>query len=585
MMTTAVYAVRIAALSLLWLGLAACARQEVAAPAVATTNAAWTGFVVSYVEETFKAQPMFAVQQGRHEFDGRMPDLSRDGIAVETRRLQSARATAQAFASESLESSQRFERDYLLAEIDSELFWLDKAPAPFRNPAWYVNQLDPEVYLSREYASLQQRLPGYIGYAQAIPGIVADIEANLRTPLPRSFVEYAVRAFGGFADFYASEVPRVFAAVTDVAAQKQLATANAAAIRAMRELRDWFVAQRKGANEDYALGAEVYAAMLRDTDSVDMPVAAIKAAGEADIARNTVMLKEACAAFAPGQDIPACVAKVGVRKSPGGPVAGARAKLDELRAFVRQQDLVTVPSDEQAAVAESPPYNRGNSAYIIIPGPYEKKVASVYSITPPDPSWSRKEQLEYVQGEAPLLNTTVHEVWPGHFQQFLHSNRVPSIVGRLYVGYDFAEGWAHYAEELMWDAGLGAGNPENHIAQLTDALWRDVRLLSSIGLHTEGMTVEQSEKLFRDVAFKDAGTARQQAARGTYDPAYLNYTLGKLQILKLREDWIARQRAAGADSEPRQYWKAFHDQFLSYGGPPIPLVRRAMLPDDRGPLL
>ena len=137
----------------------------------------------------------------------------------------------------------------------------------------------------------------------------------------------------------------------------------------------------------------------------------------------------------------------------------------------------------------------------------------------------------------------------------------------------------------MWDAGLGAGNPENHIAQLTDALWRDVRLLSSIGLHTEGLTVAQSERMFREVAFKDAGTARQQAARGTYAPAYLNYTLGKLQIRRLREDWIARQMAGKSGSQPRQYWKAFHDQFLSYGGPPIPLVRRAMLPDDHGPLL
>ena len=216
----------------------------------------------------------------------------------------------QAFAPEGLDDAQRFEREYLLAELAAELFWLDKAESPFRNPAWYVNQLDPEVYLSREYAPLEKRLPGYIGYAQAIPGIVADIRANLRTPLPASFVDYAVSAFGGFADFYGSDVPKVFAPVKDAAAQQQLATANAAAIRAMRELRDWFAGQRQGASGDYALGADLYAAMLRDTDSVDMPVAAIKAAGEADVARNTAMLKEACAAYAPGQGIAACVARV-----------------------------------------------------------------------------------------------------------------------------------------------------------------------------------------------------------------------------------------------------------------------------------
>jgi uncharacterized protein (DUF885 family) len=236
-------------------------------------------------------------------------------------------------------------------------------------------------------------------------------------------------------------------------------------------------------------------------------------------------------------------------------------------------------------VQESPPYNRSNSAYIVVPGFYEKNVAYVYNITPPDPNWSKAEQQQYIQSVAKTRNTTIHEVWPGHFLQFQHSNRVPSIIGRLYVGYDFAEGWAHYAEELMSEAGFRSDDPEARIAQLTDALWRDARLLSSIGLHTEGMKVTDSEKLFRELAFKDPGTARQQAARGTYDPAYLNYTLGKLEIRKLRSDWIAKQIDGRPDVQPRQYWKAFHDQFLSRGGPPIPLVRRAMLPGDAGPHL
>jgi uncharacterized protein (DUF885 family) len=236
-------------------------------------------------------------------------------------------------------------------------------------------------------------------------------------------------------------------------------------------------------------------------------------------------------------------------------------------------------------VAEAPPYNRANFAYIVTAGPYEKNLPSVYNIAPPDPTWSKTEQQEYIPGRAVLLNTTVHEVWPGHFLQFLHSNRSKSIVGRLWVGYAYAEGWAHYCEELMWDLGLGNGNPENHVAQLTDALLRDVRLLSAIGLHTEGMTVAQSERLFREEAFLNPGGARQQAARGTYDPAYLNYTLGKLTIKKLRDDWVARQMAGKAGADPKTYWHDFHDQFLSYGGPPIPLVRRAMLGENEGSLL
>jgi hypothetical protein len=269
-----------------------------------------------------------------------------------------------------------------------------------------------------------------------------------------------------------------------------------------------------------------------------------------------------------------------------GTVRGAIAQLGELKSFVIDKKVVTVPSDQQAAVKESPPYNRGNFAYINIPGPFEKGVVSTYFVAPPDPSWSAKERAEYIPGVADLLFTSAHEVWPGHYLQFQHSLRNKSLVSGLWVGYAYAEGWAHYAEEMMWEVGLGNGEPEYHIGQLTNALLRDVRFISAIGLHTQGMTVEQSEKMFLEKAYQDAGNARQQAARGTYDPAYLNYTMGKLMIRKLRQDWTAvNPLPAGVDAASAQRWQAFHDKFLSYGGPPIPLVRRAMMgAEDKGPL-
>jgi hypothetical protein len=249
-----------------------------------------------------------------------------------------------------------------------------------------------------------------------------------------------------------------------------------------------------------------------------------------------------------------------------------------LRTFVETKDLVTVPGTEQAEVEESPPHTRWNFAYIDIPGPYEHELPSVYYIAPPDPSWSREEQLDYVPGEADLLFTSVHEVWPGHFLQFLHANRSASTFGRVFVGYAFAEGWAHYSEEMMWEAGLGGGSPETHVGQLLNALLRNARYLSAIGLHTGAMTVEESERLFRERAFQDGGTARQQAARGTFDPGYLNYTLGKLMILELRQQWTATRGG-------RKAWKDFHDAVLGYGGPPIPLVRADMLGPRGGPPL
>src|SRR4029077_20371549 len=189
----------------------------------------------------------------------------------------------------------------------------------------------------------------------------------------------------------------------------------------------------------------------------------------------------------------ACVAKVQADKAPGSPIEGARKQLEMLRAFIVEKDLVTIPGPEQAEVAESPPYQRWNFAYIDIPGPYEHGLPSVYYVAPPDPSWSEKDRLAYIPGVNDLLFTSVHEVWPGHFLQSLHANRSKDVFGRVFVGYAFGEGWAHYAEEMMWEEGLGAGDPEIHIGQLSNALLRNARFLSSIGLHTRGMTQAQSE--------------------------------------------------------------------------------------------
>ncbi|HZV57544.1 MAG TPA: DUF885 domain-containing protein, partial [Sphingobium sp.] len=327
--------------------------------------------------------------------------------------------------------------------------------------------------------------------------------------------------------------------------------------------------------QGFALGAERFARMLAATEGVTTPLAELEAIGEADLKRNQAALKTACAAYAPGQTIPACMAKLNADKAPDGPVAEARRQIPGLRDFVLAKDLVSIPGTEEALVEESPPYNRQNSAYIDPPGPYEKGIPSIYYISPPDPAWPQAVQDAFVPGRKDLLFTTVHEVMPGHFLQFLHANRSPSLFGRVFVGYAYAEGWAHYAEELMWEAGYGDGDPGTHVGQLSNALLRDCRFLSAIRMHSSRMTQAQSEQMFREQCYQDEGNSKQQAARGTYDPAYLNYTLGKLMIRKLRDDWTASRGGRAA-------WKAFHDQFLSYGGPPIPLVRQQMM-GEAGP--
>jgi uncharacterized protein (DUF885 family) len=559
-----------------------CERSEHPSSTPAATagaaNAAWPRFVEDFIEAYFVTHPTFAVSAGRHEFDGKLPDWSAGGIAKEIARLESLRARASAFEDASLLPDHRFQRDYVLGQIDTDLFWLRDARMPFTNPAYYFDYgLDPSTYIAVPYAPVEQRLQAYIAYLKAVPLAAKQIRANLQTPLPRTYVDYAIAGFGGFAEFYRGDGIAAFAEVQDETAQAELRSAVEPAAQSMQELQRWMQSQVESANAAYALGPEKFAAMLRMTEGVTTPVEQLEAIGRADLDRNLVALQEACAEYAPKATIPACMAKMNADKPKGGPVEGARQQLGALKQFLIEREVVSIPGEEEALVDEAPAYQRQNSAYIIIPGPYDKGMPSIYYIAPPDPKWSKAEQQAYIPGEADLMFTSIHEIWPGHFLQFLHSNRSSWRFGQLFVGYGFAEGWAHYTEELMIEKGIAAHAPALRVGQLSNALLRNVRYMCAIGLHTQGMSVAECERMFKEEAFQDAGNARQQASRGTYDPAYLNYTMGKLMIRKLRADWTAKRGG-------EQAWKAFHDAFLAQGGPPLPLVRARMLKSNSGAL-
>ena len=540
------------------------------APAAEAPASAWKAIVQKTIEGWMAEDPAFAVYQGAHQFDGRLPDWSEAGLAKRAAFLHSVIDQANAFTG--LSEADRFERDYLVQVAKGSLFWIEDADQPHTNPTWYINGgLDPNVYVSRNYADKATRMKAMISFFKAVPMAAKNIRANLKSQMPASFIRLGVAGFGGFAEYYRGDARAAFADVQDPALQAEFEATSEAAANAMQQLADWLATATP--TQDYALGAARFSRMLAATEAVDAPLDTLEAVGRADLKRNQEALQKACAAYAPGKDIQGCFDKMRADKPEGGPVAAARKQIPDLTAFVRAHDLVTIPGTEQALVEESPPYNRQNSAYIDPPGPFEKGIPSIYYISPPDPSWSKQKQQDYIPGKNDLMFTSVHEVMPGHFLQFLHSNRSPSWVGRLWVGYAFAEGWAHYAEEMMWDAGLGDGDPGVHVGELSNALLRNCRYLSAIGLHARGMTQEQSKRMFMTECYQDEGTAEQQAARGTYDPAYLNYTLGKLMIRKLRDDWTASRGGRGA-------WKQFHDTFLSYGGPPIPLVRKAMMHED-----
>ncbi|MGX7895723.1 DUF885 domain-containing protein [Tsuneonella sp. HG222] len=553
--------------SLLAFALPACATLPPATETQPSTVTGWAAQREAFIEGYFRHFPEFAVYQGRHEFDGRLPDITPAGLAAKEAFLRESMAAAQALSG--LSPAEGIERDHLVLLASDELFKLNEERRPYRNPAYYTDLISPAVYMTRDYAPAPQRLDALIAHVRALPAFAKQIEANLQLPLPETFVRLAASGYGGMADYLTGDTRVAFKGVGTADQQRQLVEATDAAAIALKALADR-ITQAGSTPDGYAMGAENFARMNAVGEGVDVSLAELERIGRADLARNQAALREACGRFAPGASIGDCMARMEANKSAGGPVAGARRQLPGLREFLVAKDLVTIPGTEEALVEESPPYRRNNSAYISIPGPYETGLPATYYISPPDPSWDAATQANFVPGEYELMFTSVHEVWPGHFLQFLHSNRSQQIFPRVFVTYGLAEGWGHYTEEMMWDAGLGDGNPEVHIGQLAKALLRNCRYLSAIGLHAQGWTVDRSRDLFRDECYQDEGTARQQAARGTYDPRYLNYTLGKLQIMRLRDDWTANRGG-------RKAWKTFHDTFLSYGGAPIPLIRQAMM--------
>lgn len=529
----------------------------------------WNSFTNRFIDNYFEFNPTFAVYMGRHEFDGRLADLSKENIQKQISWLHQIKDSAMLFDSTSLNGAQKYERNYLLSFVNRDLFWLEDAEQPFNNPAAYSGSMDPSVYLTLDYAPLIERMKAYIAYAKGVPKFIEQMKANLELPLPKAFAEYGKNSFLGYAEYFKKDVPPIFSSIKDEKLLSDFESANKKAAEASLEAGNWFKELTKTKNNSFALGADLFKEMLLKTEDVDISLDELQKIGESNLNENFNALKKACEQFAPGKSIKECISIIKSNKPENGPVEFARTQLPVLKNFILRKNIVSIPGNEEAKVDTAPPYNSQNFAYINIPGPYEKNLPSTYYIALPNPDWTRAQREAYTLCKEELSIVTSHEVWPGHFLQFLFQNQGNSILQKIFWDYAFTEGWAHYAEQMMVDEGLGNSAPDMKIAQLLQALWRNVRFVSAIGLHTGKMTVEESEKMFQEKAFLDFGNAKQQALRGTYDPAYLNYTMGKLMILKLRKDWMKEN--------PGKTLKDFHDKFLSYGAPPIPLIRKAML--------
>ena len=543
-------------------------------------TSAWQEFTDGFIEQFFAAAPTRAVWAGKHEYDGQLHEVTARAIRDRTAMLQEfARRAREEFSAETLSADEELERQQLISAIEGMLFGVEVAEYHLRNPAWYAGSLSPSVYVTREYASKGERLAALTAHLEKVPAYLQQMRATLQPPFPRPFVRTALVGFGGLASHFQDDVPGLFAEVEDQELQASFAAALEPAVAALRDVEAWLELRLEDATEEFALGEERYRELLWRSYRIDLDWKTLKNVAQADLARNLKLLRTTCKLIDPDITIADCAAMVRDQKPEAGAVARANEQLPELKEFLLSADIIGIPSEETAFVAEAPAYRRTNSAYIEIPGAYEKGLPAIYYIAGPDPEWPPEMQRQYVPGEADLLNTSVHEVWPGHFLHSLYVKGSNNRMGKLLWNGMLSEGWAHYTEELMQEAGLGEGQPLLRVGQILDALMRDVRFLSSIGLHVEGMSVETSQRMFAELAYLDPGNAQQQALRGTYDPGYFVYTLGKLIIMKMREDWTAERGGRAA-------WKEFHEKLLSYGSAPLPVLRKAMMgPDDPGPLL
>jgi uncharacterized protein (DUF885 family) len=562
----------------------AFAQNLAASPPQSTApDLAFRAQVKEFIEAEMRLYPERATRLGDHRFDGRVDDLSANGIAGEIRHAKKWLKTFGADDAKTLSPVNEADRELLMAHADSELLWNEQLRSYRRDPEMYLPTSSINGLIKREFAPAEARMRSVTAREVAALRNLDAARHNLDPKLaPKIAVDIALQQMPATIAFFNHDVPLAFAKVPDGPARQAFVKANANLAAAIQAYADWLKddLQPKAAG-DYAIGADAYKRMLNDADMVDIPLDQLEQVGVKELARLREEFQKTAAAIDPNHS-PAEVMKSIAQAHPDATqvLPAVAAGLADIRAYVVAHHIATVPSDVMPMVRETPPYMRATTfASMDSPGPFEKTTEAFYYVTIPESSWpdAKKEQLLAFYSAPNISDTSVHEVYPGHYVQFLNNRLNPDVVRLIYGSGADIEGWGLYCEQMMLDEGLHAGDPKYRLAQLQMALMRACRYLVGIRMHTQGMTVEQAAKFFEDNAYQTPHNAMVEALRGTDDPGYLRYQLGKLMILKLREDVRKRQ---GAQFDLGK----FHDAFLKQGAVPIKLIRRAMLGND-GPLL
>jgi uncharacterized protein (DUF885 family) len=557
----------------------------IAARAVPAQAASFESFVKSYYDAEYAAHPVAATSAGIHDYDGKVDDMSAAGQARNDARLHEALAALAGMNPQQLSPGDRDDREVLMGRIKGTL--LDDETIKYwrKDPSRYSRVATLAVFelVHRDFAPLAERLRAAIAREREVPAVLAAGKVNIEHP-PRAFVEIALRGIAGSINFYRDGAPKAFAAVADPELQRDFATSNDAAIAAFEDYKAFLETQLSKADGDFALQSAVFVERLTDNEMIALPVSELHDIALRQLHKDQAALKVAAHEVDPAKSVGAVVEDIR-RQHPNAAtlLPTAEEDLSGLRAFVGEHRLVTIPSDLLPTVEATPEFMRATiAAAMDAPGPFEQHATQAfYYVSPPDAGMSAEKLEDYLQAYyfSGLELISAHEVWPGHFVQYLTRRNQPqwSLARKLAHAQSTTEGWAHYAEQMMIEQGLGKSDPKLKVAQLNEALLRDCRFVASIEMHTGGKSVEDAAQLFMRECGSPQAEARREAYRGTGDPGYLNYTIGKLEILKLREDY---KKAMGAKFSLTE----FHDRFLAAGLVPVKIIRREMLGVD-GPLL
>ena len=537
-------------------------------------------------------RPSIGMSLGLHEYDGLVTDFRRASLDAELRRLKEFDAKLARLNMRDLTRETSFDYRLLQSTIRAEIFGFEAAQAYARNPMSYAQAIDLTQYIKRDFAPLSNRVQSIAAIEKQTPLIFNAARMNLNPVLPKPFIETAIDVAEGQISFLEKDLPVGVKPVGNAALLAEFEAANRIALKELHDYIDWLKKEKlPRANNDFALGREKYREMIRLTEFVELTPEQILDLGLRELKAEQARFTEAARIIDPGKPAHE-VFKLIQKDHPTaeGLLPETRKNLEAIRNFVAEHHIVSIPSEVRVRVEETPPpFRRTSFASMDTPGVFETKATeSYYYVTPTEPDWPDKQKDEWLTAFNYYTTdiVTIHEAYPGHYVQFLAlKDSRASRLAKIVSSYAFVEGWAHYTEQMLLDEGFGAAATnasrdaqlraaKYRLAQSDEALLRLCRLCCSIKMHTQGMSVDDATKFFMDNCYYEEKPARDEARRGTFDPGYLNYTLGKLMILKLRKDWKAQEGA-------RYSLQRFHDELLRYGAPPLPLLRERLLKDPK----